>query len=46
MTPRSNPAGESDCENCYPKEKIVKILFDNATEKFGNTVVLYDKIPS
>jgi hypothetical protein len=27
------------------KEKIVKILFDNATEKFGNTVVLYDKIP-
>ncbi len=27
------------------KEKIVKILFDNATEKFGNTVVLYDRIP-
>ncbi len=27
------------------KEKIVKILFDNATEKFGNTVVLYDHIP-
>ncbi len=27
------------------KEKIVKILFDNATEKFGNTVILYDKIP-
>lgn len=27
------------------KEKIVKILFDNATEKFGNTVVLYDQIP-
>jgi hypothetical protein len=27
------------------KEKIVKILFDNATEKFGNTIVLYDKIP-
>jgi hypothetical protein len=27
------------------KEKIVKLLFDNATEKFGNTVVLYDKIP-
>ncbi len=27
------------------KEKIVKLLFDNATEKFGNTVILYDKIP-
>jgi len=27
------------------KEKIVKLLFDNATEKFGSTVVLYDRIP-
>jgi hypothetical protein len=27
------------------KEKIAKILFDNATEKLGSTVVLYDKIP-
>jgi len=27
------------------KEKIVKLLFDNATEKFGSTVVLYDCIP-
>jgi hypothetical protein len=27
------------------KEKIVKLLFDNATEKFGSTVILYDRIP-
>jgi hypothetical protein len=27
------------------KEKIVKLLFDNATEKFGSPVVLYDRIP-
>ncbi|HWU37813.1 MAG TPA: hypothetical protein VN203_09155, partial [Candidatus Acidoferrum sp.] len=27
------------------KEKIVKLLFDNATEKFGSTVLLYDRIP-
>ena len=27
------------------KEKIVKLLFDNATEKFDSTVVLYDRIP-
>jgi hypothetical protein len=27
------------------KEKIVKLLFDNATEKFGSTIVLYDRIP-
>jgi len=27
------------------KEKIVKLLFDNATEKFGSTFVLYDCIP-
>ena len=27
------------------KEKIVKILFDNATEKFGPPLVFYDMIP-
>ena len=27
------------------KEKVVKLLFDNATEKFGSTVILYDHIP-
>lgn len=27
------------------KEKIVKLLFDNATEKFGSPVILYDRIP-
>ena len=27
------------------KEKIVKLLFDNATEKFGSPVILYDVIP-
>jgi hypothetical protein len=27
------------------KEKVVKLLFDNATEKFGSPVVLYDRIP-
>jgi hypothetical protein len=27
------------------KEKIAKLLFDNATEKFGSPVILYDKIP-
>ena len=27
------------------KEKIVKILFDNATEKFGSPFILYDRIP-
>ncbi len=27
------------------KEKIVKILFDNATEKFGSPFILYDHIP-
>jgi hypothetical protein len=27
------------------KEKIVKILFDNATEKLGPTLVFYDVIP-
>lgn len=27
------------------KEKIIKLLFDNATEKFGSTVILYDRIP-
>ncbi len=27
------------------KEKIAKILFDNATEKIGSTVVYYDYIP-
>jgi hypothetical protein len=27
------------------KEKIVKLLFDNATEKFGSPFVLYDSIP-
>jgi hypothetical protein len=27
------------------KEKIVKILFDNASEKFGSTSLLYDVIP-
>ena len=27
------------------KEKIVKLLFDNATEKFGPPVILYDRIP-
>lgn len=27
------------------REKLVKLLFDNATEKHGNTVLLYDRIP-
>ncbi len=27
------------------REKIVKLLFDNATEKFDSTIVLYDRIP-
>jgi hypothetical protein len=27
------------------KEKIVKLLFDNATEKFSPTFILYDHIP-
>lgn len=27
------------------KEKIVKILYDNATEKFGAPFILYDRIP-
>jgi len=27
------------------KEKVVKLLFDNATEKFASTVILYDRIP-
>ncbi len=27
------------------REKIVKILFDNATEKFGSPFILYDRIP-
>ena len=27
------------------KEKIIKILFDNATEKLGPTLVFYDVIP-
>jgi hypothetical protein len=27
------------------EEKIVKILFDNATEKFGSPFILYDRIP-
>jgi hypothetical protein len=27
------------------KEKIVKILFDNASEKLGPTLVFYDVIP-
>jgi hypothetical protein len=29
----------------HKKEKIVKILFDNATEKFGSSFILYDHIP-
>jgi len=27
------------------KERIAKLLFDNATEKFGSTFILYDRIP-
>lgn len=27
------------------KEKIAKLLFDNATEKFGSSFILYDRIP-
>ncbi|HSR13609.1 MAG TPA: hypothetical protein VLS90_19330, partial [Thermodesulfobacteriota bacterium] len=27
------------------REKVVKILFDNATEKLGPTLVFYDVIP-
>ncbi|HEV8309175.1 MAG TPA: hypothetical protein VGW35_16065 [Methylomirabilota bacterium] len=27
------------------REKVVKLLFDNATEKHGNTVLLYDRLP-
>jgi hypothetical protein len=26
------------------REKLVKLLFDNATEKHGNTVLLYDRL--
>ena len=29
----------------HKKEKIVKLLFDNATEKFGSPFILYDHIP-
>jgi hypothetical protein len=29
----------------HKKEKIVKLLFDNATEKFGSSFILYDHIP-
>lgn len=32
-------------KNVTRKEKIVKILFDNATEKLGPTLIFYDKIP-
>jgi hypothetical protein len=27
------------------REKLVKLLFDNATEKHGGTVLLYDRVP-
>jgi len=27
------------------REKVVKLLFDNATEKHGGTVLLYDRLP-
>jgi hypothetical protein len=27
------------------REKLVKLLFDNATEKHGGTVLLYDRLP-
>ena len=27
------------------REKLVKLLFDNATEKQGSTVLLYDRLP-
>ena len=27
------------------KEKVIKLLFDNATEKFGSPFILYDSIP-
>ncbi len=33
------------CKTVTRKEKIVKILFDNATEKLGPTLVFYDQIP-
>jgi hypothetical protein len=33
------------CKMVTRREKIVKLLFDNATEKFGSTVILYDRIP-
>jgi hypothetical protein len=33
------------CKTITRKEKMVKLLFDNATEKFASTVVLYDRIP-
>jgi hypothetical protein len=27
------------------REKLAKVLFDNATEKHGGTVLLYDRLP-
>ena len=33
------------CKTITRKEKIVKLLFDNATEKFGSSFLLYDRIP-
>ncbi|MFQ5839687.1 MAG: hypothetical protein ACE5HK_03090 [Candidatus Methylomirabilales bacterium] len=29
----------------HPNERLVKLLFDNATEKHGQTVLLYERIP-
>ncbi len=35
----------SVCKMIHRKEKMVKLLFDNATEKFSSTIILYDRIP-
>jgi hypothetical protein len=43
--PRSNPAGKSD-RKTLPQEKIVKILFDNATENLGTRSFSTTKFPS
>jgi hypothetical protein len=45
-----NPKVESGRERAIVgrldrREKLVKLLFDNATEKHGGTVLLYDRLP-
>ena len=45
-----NPKVESGREHAVvsrldPREKLAKLLFDNATEKHGGAVLLYDRLP-